>query len=174
MKKEYSDIKDIIFECIKSIVISSVVCFILYFFLAFILAAIWEDNPNKNLYASCCILILYFIAFYAIHEQHRSEPFCPIEEKYTIKKEIKIYFDKEGKYLLIIYGICSVIMEITCLITPADEPNIIGTIFVMFFPLTPYIPIPIFRSIISFALCAVGSVFLVLLRTHKLQKLLRE
>mgnify|MGYP007004118798 FL=1 len=41
-----------IVKLIKSIVIASLFAFVLYFILAFTLAALFEDNPNKDLYIS--------------------------------------------------------------------------------------------------------------------------
>lgn len=48
-----------IVKLIKSIVIASLFAFVLYFILAFTLAALFEDNPNKDLYISCCIVLIY-------------------------------------------------------------------------------------------------------------------
>lgn len=178
MKKELAeklnDIGHTILELIKSIVISWFLCLLLYIFLGFIMAAVWEENPNKDLYISICVLILYFISFYVIHEQRRTEPFCSIEESYTPKKETEAYFSKEGKYLFSIYGICAVIMEISFFIFTGDTFNPISFICYMFFPLSISITIPIIRAIVCFALCVVGSISLVLIRTHNLNRRLRK
>lgn len=170
LTEKFRDIGNIVFELIKSIVISWFLCLFLYILFGFIMAGFWEGNPNKDLYISIGVLILYFISFYVVHEKHRTEPFCSIEEKYTIKKEIIAYFNKEGKYLFSIYGVCAVAMEISYFIFTNNTFNPIEFICYMFFPLSICITIPIIRAIVCYAICAAGTIILVLIRTRKLNK----
>ena len=91
-----------IVKLIKSIVIASLFAFVLYFILAFTLAALFEDNPNKDLYISCCIVLIYDLSFYVIHERRRTDTFEDCDEQFTYRKELKSYFAAEGKYLLLL------------------------------------------------------------------------
>lgn len=162
-----------IVKLIKSIVIASLFAFVLYFILAFTLAALFEDNPNRDLYISCCIVLIYDLSFYVIHERRRTDTFEDCDEQFTYRKELKSYFAAEGKYLLLLYGIFAAVVEIGMLVSPENFNKSIGAIFAMIYPLTPYIPIPVVRSVVSLLLCMIGAVILVLLRSRKITKMLR-
>lgn len=162
-----------IVKLIKSITIASLFAFVLYFILAFSLAAIFEDDPNKDIYISCCMVLIYNLSFYVIHERSRAETFAECDDQFTCRKELKSYFAVEGKYLLLLYGIFAAVVEIGMLVSPENFNNSIGIIFAMIYPLTPYIPIPIIRSVLSLLLCMIGATALVLLRSRKITKMLR-
>ena len=163
-----------IVKLIKSIVLASLFSLLLYFLTGFPLAAILDGNPNKHFYISCWMLLLYNLSFYVIHERNRTETFSECDNQFTYSKELKSYFAAEGKYLLLLYGICAVIVEIGMLVSPENFNKSIGGIFAMFYPLTPYIPIPVVRSVTSLLLCMIGAVILVLLRSHKIAGTLKR
>ena len=104
--------KSTMLKLFKSIVFASLFAFVLYFMLAFPLAGAFEDDPNKDLYISCCMVLIYALSFYVIHERRRKETFAECDEQFTYGKELKSYFAAEGKYLLILYGICAAVVEI--------------------------------------------------------------
>ena len=166
--------KSRIVSLLKSIVLSSLFAFVLYFILAFPLAGAFEDDPNKDLYISCCMILIYALSYYVVHERRRKETFAECDEQFTYGKEIKSYFAAEGKYLLILYGICAVIVEIGMLVSPDGFNNSIGVAFAMIYPLTPYIPIPVVRSVLSLLICMLAAVGLAMLRSSRIKRTLRK
>ena len=163
-----------IVSLLKSIVLSSLFAFVLYFILAFPLAGAFEGDANKDLYISCCMVLIYALSFYVIHERRRKETFAECDEQFTYGKEIKSYFAAEGKYLLILYGICAAIVEIGMLISAESFNKSIGVAFAMIYPLTPYIPIPVVRSVLSLLICMLAAVGLAMLRSSRIKRTLRK
>ena len=166
--------KEKIFALFKSIVVASLFAFLLYFILAFSLAALFENNPNKDLYISCCMVLIYDLSYYVIHERRRKETFAECDEQFTYGKELKAYFAAEGRYLLLLYGLCALAIEIGMLVSPEGFNRSIGVIFAMVYPLTPYIPIPIVRTVSGLVICMGGAVVLMLLRSSRIKKTLHK
>ena len=163
-----------IFNLIKSIIFASLFAFVLYLITGFTVAGFFEENPNKHFYVSWWMLLLYIVSFYVVHERLRKETHADCFDHFTYRKEIKAYFAAEGKYLLLIYGVLGMVVDVSMVITQNSPQNIVGAICVMFFPLITFIPIPIIRSISSVLLCMLGAVVLVLLRSRKIKKTLKE
>lgn len=153
-----------IIKLVKSVVYSSLLAFVLYAFLAFILAALLEKSENKHYIVSWWMVLIYQIAFFIIHETDRTETHAKNDRQFTYLKELKAYFFAEGKYLLLIYGICVTIVEISMVVTNNAPQNPFALIFCMNFPLMPYLPV-IIRSIVSLLLCMIGAHALALLRS---------
>ncbi len=163
--------KSKITQLVKSIILASLLAFVVYFILSFVLSAIFEENPNKDIYISLCMLAIYNFIFYMVHEERRLDTYVKCDDQFTYIKELKSYLLNEGKYLLLIYGICITVVEVSMLISQNNPANPIGVIFAMAFPLMPYIPIPVIRSILSLLLCMIGAGVLVLLRSYKIKNL---
>ena len=166
--------KSKIFELVKSIVFASLFAFVLYFITAFTVAGFFEGDPNKHFYVSWWMLLLYYVSFYVIHERLRKETHADCFDQFTYRKEIMSYFVAEGKYLLAIYCILGIIVDISMVITNNAPQNPVGAVCAMFFPLMPYIPIPGVRSVLSVLLCMLGAVISVTIRSKRIKKKLAK
>ncbi len=64
------------------------------------------------------------------------------------------YFKTEGKFLLIIYGVCAIIFE-TAYLLSGDGLDIVSAIFLFCFPLAYTIPVPIVRTMVAYTVTMV-------------------
>lgn len=160
-----------IIKLCKSIILASLFGFVFYFLLVTLLAAIVENNPYKDIFISCCMVIIYHICFFVVHERRRENLYADPTAHFSYCQELKRYLIVEGRYILLLYAICVTAVEISMLVSGNNPANPIGTLFAMIFPLMPYIPVPVVRSIISLLLCALGNIVLVLLQSRKINKL---
>lgn len=163
-----------LFQFIKSVLISSIVGFLLYAVSVIFLSAIFENSPYKHFYISCFMVLFYAISFYIVHERKRTCIYSNTNGRFTYVEELKMYYITDGKYLSIIYGISAAIVEISMIITQNAPDNPIGVIFAMVFPLIPYINIPVVRSLLSFLICIICAFILVLIRSRKIIKEIKE
>lgn len=74
----------------------------------------------------------------------------PTEHRYNWRKDISRYLQSEGRILLIVYGVCSVIFE-TAYLLSGDGLDMVSAIFLFCFPLAYTIPIPVLRTVIAYA-----------------------
>ncbi len=129
-----------------------------------------ENRTIRDLIAMSLVLVAYSIIFYLLHIKNREEYYTPNGEG-GIKGELKAYFKCEGKYLLIIYGVLSVLCEINFLIPTSSPGKVFPLICMPFFPFSGYIPIPIVRSIISLVIIAGITALLVIVNFYRIKKL---
>lgn len=159
---------------LKSVFISSIVSFLVYAACVIFLAAAWEYNDNKFLYMYCVIAIIYSFCFYHRHMKDRLDTFAAHDKKYDIIQETKMYLKKDGKFLIIIYGICALLCELSYWIIPFTnipmEQNPIPIICLWFFPFIATIKIPVLRSLVNLLLAIIIAVLTANIRSYAIFK----
>ena len=141
-----------IFFLLKSIIKATLLSFLIYFISAILIAAAYEDKQSARF--SVAFLVMFFayaFSYYMLHEKHRLDTYIPRDAQFTYRSELKAYFAQQGKYLLLIYGVCAVACEISSTVISVLEitGNPVATACCMFFPFYTVIGIPVLRSIAS-------------------------
>ena len=158
----------------KSVLISSIVSFFAYLLSVVFLAALWENSANRFLYMYCVIAIIYSICFYRFHMSNRIDTFATHGEKYNFIQETKAYLKEDGKFLIIIYGICAIVCEISYLIiylsNMPTEQNFVFILCLWFFPFIASIKIPILRSVVSLLLASAIAILVANIRSYVIFK----
>ena len=160
--------------CLKHIVIASLATFGVYMASSLLIAAIFEGDDKKDLRflaAYIFMMAAYAIFFYRFHEYNRIDTYAEHTDKFSLKKELLAYIRADGKYLFIIYGICAVVTDISCVVLQYSPQNFVGLL--TSFCLGPWagvIHIPVVCSVLCFVYASAVACVLAMLRSHKIHQ----
>ena len=157
--------------CLKHITLASLADLGVYAASAILLAAVFEGH--RTLLDMVCfvfLMVFYAVFFYRFHMYPRISTYMEHGERFDPKGELMAFLRADGKIMLIIYGICAVVTEISVIVTRGAPQNPVAAICM--FPIGPFmlLPIPVLRSVICFAYAVVVLCALTLLRSHKIYK----
>ena len=159
--------------CLKHIVIASLATFGVYLASYVLIAAIFEGDEKKDLrflVAYLFMMAAYAIFFYRFHEYYRLDTYAEHGGKFDLKKELFAYIRADGKYLFIIYGICAVVTDISCVVMQYAPQNFVGLLTT--FCLGPWannIKIPVVCAVVCFVYASAVACVLALLRSRKIR-----
>lgn len=162
--------KKILTKCLENIAKSGLAACIIFFAVAIFMAAIMEHNSfsERNIAAYILMGVAYPVVLYKLHMNDQLSTYAEHADRFDIKAELRAFIRKEGKFFLLIYGICAVASEIDLLI-PRSTPGR-PIIFICSFVLNPIwgeIPVPVLRYVLGFAYSAAMVCFLAMLRSRK-------
>lgn len=164
-KENHELIKKQIFGIIKSILLS----YVFYIPATIIMSMIFYQDVEMGerdftpLYL--CMIFIYAIAFYLTYiRKSTSEKQISDAETFNWKFDLVNYIKDEGKYLMIIFGILAVILEVSYFILPRDTVNPILIVIGFCFSLTKVIEIPILRTVLAYL---VTMTLILLLTTYR-------
>ena len=157
--------------CLKHITLASLADLGVYAASAILLAAVFEGH--RTLLDMVCfvfLMVFYAVFFYRFHMYPRISTYMEHGERFDPKGELMAFLRADGKIMLIIYGICAVVTEISVIVTRGAPQNPVAAICM--FPIGPFmlLPIPVLRSVICFVYAAVVLCGLALLRSHRIYK----
>ena len=157
--------------CLRDITLASLADLGVYVAAAILLAAVFEGN--RTLLDIVCFVFLmafYAIFFYRFHMIPRIKTYMEHTERFDPIGELKAFLRADGKNMLIIYGICAVVTEISVIVTQGAPQNPVAA--VCMFPIGPFmlLPVPVLRSVVCFVYAAVVLCVLTLLRSRKIYK----
>lgn len=159
------------FHCLKSVVFASLAVFVVFWVVSIVLVAALMEIANESVRNTVLYLILmiaYAFFFNRFHMHKWLDTFAEHTNEFSPKKELLAYVQADGKYIVIIYGIATIVTEISCWILPNNTPNLIAT--ATMFCLGPWmvLNIPILRAIIAFAYASSLLCLLAILRSRKI------
>lgn len=151
-----SEIKDSLKRILPGVVISIPITIFLYNTIGVLLIKLIFDEQTMKAteaYIPIYLLLAFFYPLvcnfvYIIHLTETAA--IPTEHRYNWRKDISRYLQSEGRILLIVYGVCSVIFE-TAYLLSGDGLDMVSAIFLFCFPLAYTIPIPVLRTVIAYA-----------------------
>lgn len=157
--------------CLKHIILASLADLGVYATSAILLVAVFEGH--RTLLDMVCfvfLMVFYAVFFYRFHMYPRISTYMEHGERFDPKVELMAFLRADGKIMLIIYGICAVVTEISVIVTRGAPQNPVAAICM--FPIGPFmlLPIPVLRSVICFVYAVVVLCALTLLRSHKIYK----
>lgn len=157
--------------CLKHITLASLADLGVYAASAILLAAVFEGH--RTLLDMVCfvfLMVFYAVFFYRFHMYPRISTYMEHGERFDPKGELMAFLRADGKIMLIIYGICAVVTEISVIVTRGAPQNPVAAICM--FPIGPFmlLPIPVLRSVICFVYAAVVLCGLALLRSRKIHQ----
>ena len=157
--------------CLKHITLASLADLGVYAASAILLAAVFEGH--RTLLDMVCfvfLMVFYAVFFYRFHMYPRISTYMEHGERFDPKGELMAFLRADGKIMLIIYGICAVVTEISVIVTRGAPQNPVAAICM--FPIGPFmlLPIPVLRSVICFVYAAVVLCVLTLLRSRKIHR----
>ena len=157
--------------CLKHITLASLADLGVYAASAILLAAVFEGH--RTLLDMVCfvfLMVFYAVFFYRFHMYPRISTYMEHGERFDPKGELMAFLRADGKIMLIIYGICAVVTEISVIVTRGAPQNPVAAICM--FPIGPFmlLPIPVLRSVICFVYASVVLCVLTLLRSRKIHR----
>ena len=157
--------------CLKHITLASLADLGVYAASAILLVAVFEGH--RTLLDMVCfvfLMVFYAVFFYRFHMYPRISTYMEHGERFDPKGELMAFLRADGKIMLIIYGICAVVTEISVIVTRGAPQNPVAAICM--FPIGPFmlLPIPVLRSVICFVYAVVVLCALTLLRSRKIYK----
>lgn len=159
--------------CVKHIAFASLATFGVYMASSLLIAAIFEGDDKKDLRFLAAYLFMmaaYAVFFYRFHEYNRLDTYAEHTGKFDLKKELLAYIRADGKYLFIIYGICAVVTDISCVVLQYSPKNFVGLLTT--FCLGPWpnnIKIPVVCAVVCFVYASAVACVLALLRSRKIR-----
>ena len=164
--------KNSLVTCIKNIVLATLASLGVFIAVAAILAAVLNEIENeviRDCIAYVITMAIYAALFYRFHMYPRINTYVSHGDSFDHKAELFGFWRADGKLILIIFGLASVAIEISCFVFPSPTPNPIATacLFAMG-PFCVLIPIPVLRSVVCFVYAAAVLCGLTLLRSHKI------
>lgn len=156
---------------LKNMTLASLTDLGVYAASAILLAAVFEGH--RTLLDMVCfvfLMVFYAVFFYRFHMYPRISTYMEHGERFDPKGELMAFLRADGKIMLIIYGICAVVTEISVIVTRGAPQNPVAAICM--FPIGPFmlLPIPVLRSVICFVYAAVVLCGLALLRSRKIHQ----
>ena len=157
--------------CLRDITLASLADLGVYAASAILLVAVFEGH--RTLLDMVCfvfLMVFYAVFFYRFHMYPRISTYTEHTDRFDPIGELKAFLCADGKIMLIIYGICAVVTEISVIVTRGAPQNPVAAICM--FPIGPFmlLPIPVLRSVICFVYAVVVLCALTLLRSHKIYK----
>ena len=156
---------------LKHIILASLADLGVYAASAILLVAVFEGH--RTLLDMVCfvfLMVFYAVFFYRFHMYSRINTYAEHTERFDLKAELLGFIRADGKSILIIYGICAVVTEISVIVTNGSPKNPIAAMCM--FPIGPFmlLPIPVLRSVICFVYAAAVLCGLALLRSYRIYK----
>jgi hypothetical protein len=105
------------------------------------------------------------------HEYNRLDTYAEHAGKFDLKRELLAYIRADGKFLFIIYGICAVVTDISCVVLQYSPKNFVGLL--TSFCLGPWagvIHIPVVCSVLCFVYASAVACVLAMLRSRKVSQ----
>ncbi len=163
--------KNLWLTCLWNVVKASLACFGMLLVFSIILAAVLMEFENRLIRDSIMYVLTmacYAVFFYRFHMFPRISTYVVHTDKVDMKQELLGFFRADGKFILAIYALAAVAIEISCFIFPSPTPNPIAT--ACLFALGPciLIPVPVLRSAVGFVYAAIVLCALVMLRSRKI------
>ena len=160
-------------NCLKSVFFASVASLLALFVSSIVVAALLREIQPKWLRDAvtyAITMVIYAVFYYRCHMGRRMKTYGEHTERFDPKREVLAYLRTEGKIMLSIYGILTVVTEISCLVTQNAPQNPVS--FVTLFCLGPFmiLKIPVLRSILAFTYSAATVCLLALLRGRKIHQ----
>lgn len=155
-------IKRLIWSIVKATLLSLVFYIIFFNLFTILLYTDVEPEDRDPALLYCLFVVFYGAIFYLVHiRKYRDEYRVERDEaSFVWISDLRSYFQNEGKYLALIYGIMVVVMELSMLIFQNGNP--IGTVMLMVFPLMGAIKLPIIRMVVSFVVTMLVAVVITL------------
>ena len=153
------------------IVLATAFSYVFLVIFALIVAAVLSSVEAmwvRELLLAAMMSVVYAFFFKRLHLTPRLYTYHRHAGTYDFKSELRAFFTTDGKALLIIYGACALLCEISHLF-PVEIIHRFSLVCIPFF--TPYIllsDIPVLRSLLSF-LFAVALMALLVARHGKRQ-----
>ncbi len=166
--------KNLWLTCLWDVVKTSLACFGMLLVFSIILAAVLMEFESRLIRDSIMYVLTmacYAVFFYRFHMFPRISTYVVHTDKVDMKQELLGFFRADGKFILAIYALATVAIEISCFIFPSPTPNPIAT--ACLFALGPFsglIPVPVLRSVVGFVYATVVLCGLTLLRSRKIYK----
>jgi hypothetical protein len=165
--------KDNLLTCFKNVVfagLSGVLCLIVCYFV--IGAALEHDGfMARNIAVFIVMAVFNAGMLYKLHFSNHIYTYAEHGDKFDVMSELKAYIRAEGKYFLLIYGLCALASEIDMLIPRATVGG--PVMMVCSFALNPcwgYIPIPVLRYVLA-CLYSFGVIcVMAIIRSRKVYK----
>lgn len=172
-KEKIKLIKDILIGIVKSGLLS----FGIYIasILFFNIVIYKEDYVSERDFTIVYIFMIFFyaIANYIAYIRKQSEDAKLSVEpaaSFSFKNEFLSYFKEEGKYLLAVYGLLAVVLEVSLLLGIMP----VSTVLLFPFPLigifVDKLPIPIVRSVAAYAVTVLLLLALTVLEHYRVYK----
>lgn len=148
--------KDFITDLLKGIIKATLLSYGIYLLTANFLAAIfYHDTVGQRdftpIYLSFIVIYSIAINFTYIRKES-NEYYETTAEKFNWQRDMTEYLKAEGKYVLLIYGILAVVMEIGYWMFADAIPNPVEMCLMFCFPLPLVIRIPILRTVLAYML----------------------
>lgn len=158
--------KEFIIDLLKGIIKATLLSYGIYLLTANFLAAIfYHDTAGQRDFTP---IYLSFIAIYSIAvnfayiRRESSEYYETDEKTFNWKKDTADFMKTEGKYVILVYGILAVVMEIGYWLFLNAIPNPVEMCLMFCFPLALVIHLPILRTVLAYIL----TIFLHFLMTE--------
>lgn len=149
--------KEFMIDLLKGIIKAILLSFVIYIFTANFLAAIfYHDAPPGQrdftpIYLS--FIVIYSLAINFAYIRKESNEYYETDKKiFNWKQDVMEYLTTEGKYVILVYGILAIVMEIGYWIFINAIPNPVEMALMFCFPLAVVINIPIIRTILAYIL----------------------
>ena len=145
---------------------------------AFINIVIYKSDystPRDFTPVNYFLILLYGIAnYYAYVKPYCEKQKIEVEyQSFSPVNELKKYIRGEGKFLLGVYGVLAVILELALAFGPKVK-NLIATILFLIFPMgcisKPPYNIPVFRSILGYSVTALTTLGLFVYTRYRIHK----
>ena len=164
--------KEELSRCLRSIALSGLSAFGMYFVSSLLLMAATEDKTElRDMISSIFMALAYTICLYHFHMRDRLNTYATHSNSFDVKAELKAFLRGEGKIILMIYGICAVAAEIDLLIPRATASRPVAMVCSLCITMIcGYFPIPVLRSILAFVISAVMVCLLAMLRSWKVYR----
>ena len=163
------------FKCLKSMVFATLATLGAFVICALVIAAALNSIGSKTFgNIAICVIIMatYAVFLYIFRMRNRLDTFAQHTNRFDAKKELIAYIKTEGKIMFILYGIISLVSELSYLALLLMDQTRNPVTFVTQFCIGPWIniPVPVLRSVIAFAYSAGIVCLLAVLRSKKIYK----
>ncbi len=172
MSKNNNSYRKLIFDLLKTLLVS----FLIYFVSSNLLRAILEDEKDNgviSVFFMIVFYVIYNIAFYIMHVRKTTDDYSLgiAGKEYSFKEDIKGILAGEGKALAIIYGIFAALFTISELI---PFLNLIQVFLMPMFPIVYLVSIPVVTGLIGWLLVTAFSVLVITYSHSRIHKLVKQ
>ena len=140
---------------------------------ALVIAAALNSIGSKTFgNIAICVIIMatYAVFLYIFRMRNRLDTFAQHTNRFDAKKELIAYIKTEGKIMFILYGIISLVSELSYLALLLMDQTRNPITFVTQFCIGPWInmAVPVLRSVVAVVYSAVIVCLLAILRSRKI------
>ena len=159
-------------RCLKCMVLAALASLAMLLATSIFLRAAFENHPMLGEIVTPVLMALaYAVCFYRFYMFDRLDTYAEHTDTFDVKAEVRAFLQGEGRIILIIYGICSVAAEIDLLIPRATPGRPVATACSLCITMIcGYFPVPVLRSVLSFAVSVLIVVVLAILRSRKIHR----